>query len=442
MLYHNSQATSGDLINIIDVFCEQIRTYNFNDARQTYFNFIIDTIIPNNQSEELIERAFDKILTASRTKLHAAGWATTDFRPTLYKLAHHGQQKNGLRLSENTGVRLQVNTPENAGCGQNTPDKKSKTTDSENSQKTLISSVLQPNLNNVLNLHVYTPNNTLTAHPHKDTTNTKKSKRKASKSKPSKGKIGARKLVPLGTGSIIDLASVRTQCAIDRDGYFDRSAPAGTSRPETYQKHVDNLTDPLDVPRYRKLTSDQRFAYDSILAANNNALFFRISFSDKLAAMFSNPAFNASRYVADQLNRDLKRRFGQNVAFSFKFEYSRDKKSVKPMHLHGFMLIDHDSMTEKQATELKRLMCKIGGVPLDKDGAHIRNIYDGLGIYGYLKKAERRTSLFLTSGDREKSKEVSLTGANTLMVQFRKKMHAENRYYSRSNDNSELMLAA
>lgn len=438
MLYHNnSQATSGDFSQFIDNFCADISAQNFPDAEGKFLLLKLDIAIANRQTDkqwQLLEVAFNKIIAASQIKEKAA-ILTADFRPILYKLARDGQQKNSLRLSENVGIRLQVNAPESAECDQNSPDKKSKISDSQNTQETLISSVLQPNFNNVSYLHNYTPISPSTAHTHKDTTNTKKSKT-------SKRKIGARKLLPLGTGSIIDLASVRTKCAIDRDGYFDRSAPAGISRPETYQKHVDKLADPLDVPRVRDLTEDQKYAQDCILAANNNAHFFRISFSNKLAAMFSNPAFNASRYVANELNRDLTRRFGQSVAFSFKFEYSRDKKSVKPMHLHGFMLIDHDSMTEAQATELKRLMCKIGGVPLDKDGAHIRNIYDGLGIYGYLKKAERRTRLFLASGNRKESKKVSLTGANQLMVKFRTKMHEENRYYGRSSDNSELKLAA
>lgn len=430
LYYNNSQATSGDFSQFIDDFCADISTQNFPDAEGRFLLLKLDLAIANQQTDkqwQLLEVACGKILNTGKAKLNATGWATIDFRPTLYKLARDGQQKNGLRLSENTGVRLQVNTPENAGCGQNTPDKKSKNTGSENSQETLISSALKPNLNNVSYLHNYTPITPSTAHTHKDTTDTQKSKT-------SKRKIGAQKLVPLGTGSIIDLASVRTKCATNRTGYFDRSAPAGISRPEQYQKHVDNLTDPFLTPRYRDLTEEQKFAQDCILAANNNGLFFRISFSDKLAVMFRNPACNAASFVTDKLNRALKLRFGQNVAFAFKFEYSRDKKSVKPMHLHGVMLIAHDSITDEQATELKRLMCKIGGVPLAKDGAHIRDIYDGLGVYGYLKKAEKQTRLHIASGD--------LTGANQLMVKFRTKMHADNRYYGRSSDISELMRAA
>lgn len=438
MLYHNnSQATSGDFSQFIDDFCADINAQNFRDAESKVLVLKLDLSIANRQTDEqwrLLEVAFNKIIVASRIKEKAA-LLTADFSPILHKLSRIGQRKNSLHLSENTGVRLQVSTPENTGSSQNTPDKKSNITNSENSQKSLISSALQSDYDNVSYLHKYTPSHTPTAHTYKDTTDTQKSK-------VCKGKNGARKLVPHGTGSIIDLASVRTKCAIDRTGYFDRSAPAGISRPEQYQKHVDNLADPFLTPRYRDLTEEQKFAQGCILAANNNGLFFRISFSDKLAVMFRNPACNAASFVTDKLNRALKLRFGQNVAFAFKFEHSRDKKSVKPMHLHGVMLIAHDSMTDEQTTELKRLMCNVGGVSLKNDGAHIRDIYDGLGIYGYLKKAENRTKLFLSSGNREEAKKVSLTGANQLMVQFRTKMHADNRYYGRSSDNSKLMIAA
>ncbi|QYM72679.1 hypothetical protein K1X45_14695 [Pseudochrobactrum sp. Wa41.01b-1] len=431
MLYHNnSQATSGDFSQFIDDFCADISAQNFRDAESKVLVLKLDLSIANRQTDEqwrLLEVACGKILDTGKAKPNATGWATADFRSILYKFTNDGQPKTGVHLSESTGVRLQVSTPENTGCSQNIPDKKSNNTNNENGQKSLISSVPQPDYDNVSYLHKYTPSHTPTDHTNNHTTNTKKSKT-------SKGKIGARKLVPHGTGSIIDLASVRTKCAIDRTGYFDRSAPAGISRPEQYQKHVDNLADPFLTPRYRDLTEEQKFAQGCILAANNNGLFFRISFSDKLAVMFRNPACNAASFVTDKLNRALKLRFGQNVAFAFKFEHSRDKKSVKPMHLHGVMLIAHDSMTDEQTTELKRLMCNVGGVSLKNDGAHIRDIYDGLGVYGYLKKAENRTKLYIASGD--------LTGANQLMVKFQTKMHAENRYYGRSNDNSKLMIAA
>lgn len=426
LYYNNSQATSGDFSQFIDNFCADISAQNFPDAESKVLVLKLDLSIANRQADEqwrLLEVACGKILDTGKAKPNATGWVAADFRSILYKFTNDGQQKTGVRLSENTGVRLQVNTPENAGCGQDAPDKKSKNTGGENSTKTLTSSVLQPNLNNVSYLHNYPP----TDHTNKHTTNTKKSKT-------SKGKIGARKLVPFGTGSIIDLASVRTKCATNRSGYFDRSAPAGISRPEQYQKHVDNLADPFLTPRYRDLTEEQKFAQGCILAANNNGLFFRISFSDKLAVMFKNTACNAASFVTDKLNRALKLRFGQNVAFAFKFEHSRDKKSVKPMHMHGVMLIDHDSMTDEQITELKRLMCNVGGVSLKNDGAHIRDIYDGLGVYGYLKKAEKKTKLHIASGN--------LTGANQLMVKFQTKMHADNRYYGRTSDNSELMRAA
>lgn len=430
LYYNNSQATSGDFSQFIDNFCADISAQNFCNAENNFILLKLDLFTAKRQADkqwQLLEIAFDKIIHATKTKKTVAGFATANIRPILHKLNRCSQQSNRVNLSENTGVRLQVSTPDNTGCGQNTPDKKSNNTGNENSQKSLISSVLQPDYNNVSYLQEYIPSYTPTAHAYKDTTATQKSKA-------SKGKNGARKLVPHGTGSIIDLASVRTKCAIDRTGYFDRSAPAGISRPEQYQKHVDNLADPLLTPRYRDLTEEQKFAQGCILAANNNGLFFRISFSDKLAVMFRNPACNAASFVTDKLNRALKLRFGQNVAFAFKFEHSRDKKSVKPMHLHGVMLIAHDSMTDEQTTELKRLMCNVGGVSLKNDGAHIRDIYDGLGVYGYLKKAENRTKLYIASGD--------LTGANQLMVKFQTKMHAKNRYYGQSNDNSKLMIAA
>lgn len=404
----NSQAISGDLINIIDVFCEQIRTYNFNDARQTYFNFIIDTIIPNNQSEELIERAFDKILTASRTKLHAAGWATTDFRPTLYKLARHGQQKNGLRLSENTGVRLQVNMPENAGCSQNDFAKTITKINDGNMPESLISLGAQPNPADASLLAIYTP----TPHTNQHTTN---STQEDINSKTDKGKNGAQNLVPHGTGSIIDLAKMRTKCA-SRKSSFDRSAPNGIIRSKVNQAAVDALPDPYLTTRYEDQSEDQILAQSFIVAANNNGIAFRLSVCESLAKEYAKKDGKpAARALAALISKRLKDHYGSCAAFSFKFEVSASQK----LHIHGVMCLDHSKLTDAEKDKLKRALCRAGGVSLAKQGTHICRLYDPLGYFGYLKKDEELTRSHIGSG--------KLTYANRLMVQFVKKLHSDNK---------------
>lgn len=127
----------------------------------------------------------------------------------------------------------------------------------------------------------------------------------------------------------------------------------------------------------------------------------------------------AAQALAALISKRLKDHYGNCAAFAFKFEYSGHGK----LHIHGVMCLDYSKLTDTEKDRLKRALCRAGGVPLSKQGAHICSLYDPLGYFGYLKKDDKLTRLHIGSG--------KLTYANRLMTQFVKKQYADNRISGR-----------